>query len=806
MFEQSDAQVLRLSATFKMAVTLGVEVGVQLHLRKGAGVDARDDKGQTPLIIAASKGYLSICTMLLESGADPHIRTHLGVDAAQIAAERGHHAVVALLQEHAVASTISSRTLAIAGQARDFVELPRRNVPPAEGEREIGTDRILAKPHSGSPDAETISIPEHFITTPNDKAVTDHVSSVPGELVLGHDAARIVEERTKPCSAGSPDSESLRRSGSMEHVDIELDAYDAVDDLGLSAWSAEVASPAPTADPTVLTDAVAVHSEIDRHFPVDLDEDWSDIDIELPEGLSRRRTRIDSDEQSRWLGEAEDLVLIGLRDGEIPRRLIEDMIPANAASEWDTLPDQQLMLELVLGDLGLRVLDDEDAPFDPLPLDGDEEDRHWDTLAETGRYLRTAISSKSDPLLGYMANLSGTTVLSRAEETTIGRVIEEGRRRVSMGILRSSSARAELLSWLDATDSGRRRWEELFSDMHVAVEDGEVADEPGEHLPSDEHEDAPGAHYSPVLVEKIENFRAACSKLEPGGLRAVPTADIELAGMHLVSLGLKSEILDRLVVFVRERETDEDVKVEVTVAAEAVLGARHKLFHHNQRLVYWIARKYQRSGLSLMDLVQEGSLGLLRATEKFDYRRETKFSTYAVWWIRQSITRAIDDQSHLIRIPVHVAESLRKIRRTQEALTSPDGQAPTAEAIAAALGFELFKVRRLLKVSLDPLPLDELEAEGIGSSRFLQDRSPTPEAQADSRSLVQAVHLAMVGLLPREHRIVCLRFGIGIDQEHTLEEVGQMYGVTRERIRQIEAKALRKLQHPTRSRHLRHLL
>jgi len=794
-----------------MAVTLGVELGVQLHLKKGAGVDARDDKGQTPLIIAASKGYLSICAMLLERGADPGIRTHSGVDAAQIATERGHHLVVALLQEHALASVAPPGSSPVQILAPDPVESPPARGVSGPFIRDIGDDRAPSESASKLPENEVTSIPESVVAPPCEAAsVASQGSPASGEVSAGECSGAssddTLDEEPIPPLSERVLRDAIRCRDSSELVDVEIDAGDFADDLGPSDWTAELVRPAPTADPTVLTDALAIHGEIGRHLPIDIDEDWSDIDIELPEVLVRRRRRIDSDEQSRWLGEAEDLILLGARDGEIPRRLIDGLAPVNVDSEWDARPDQGLMLELVLGDLGIRVLDDEDAPWDPLPLDGDAEDRYWDFLAEAGTYLRTAISSKSDPLLGYLANLSGIKVLNRAEESAIGKTIEEGRRRVSTGILRSSSARAELASWLNTVDSGRTRWEELFSEIQVSAEEEEAVDASDGHGVPDEHDSEADANYPSVLAERIGHLLDACSKLGRIGTDPIPAPALELAGTRLDALGLRPEVVGRLVSFVRDHETDDDIRAELIVAADAVLGARHKLFHHNQRLVYWIARKYQRSGLPLMDLVQEGSLGLLRATDKFDYRRETKFSTYAVWWIRQSITRAIDDQSHLIRIPVHVMENLRKIRRSQEGLTTPDGHGPSPEAIASALALDLVKVKRLLKISIEELSLDELEANGIDPFEFLRDRSPTPEVLSESRSLVAAVHLSMVGLLPREHRIVCLRFGIGTGQEHTLEEIGQMYNVTRERIRQIEAKALRKLQHPTRSRPLRHLL
>jgi RNA polymerase primary sigma factor len=294
------------------------------------------------------------------------------------------------------------------------------------------------------------------------------------------------------------------------------------------------------------------------------------------------------------------------------------------------------------------------------------------------------------------------------------------------------------------------------------------------------------------------------------------------------SVGLYLKEMARVPLLKTEEETEIALRIEAGRDAQKKLGkqkgavaeqlncliedgllAREHLIKANTRLVVSIAKKYMTRGVPFLDLIQEGNLGLMKAVEKFDYRRGFRFSTYATWWIRQTITRAIADQGRTIRVPVHMSDRIRRVYRVARELEQANGRKPSMEEIAKVMESDVRKIQWMLKVSWQPLSLEHPVGEDEDSElgNFIENDSvPTPSEATHSHLLKEKIEELLGTLTPREARILRLRFGLQNGRSYTLEEVGKKFGLTRERIRQIEGRALRRLRHPRRSRQLRDYL
>jgi RNA polymerase primary sigma factor len=733
----------RMSQLLRMAVLAGVESTVQIHIDRGDDLNARDANGMTPLMLCAVRDKPEICRLLLSAGADLGLLDPSGKTAIEIAIAAGSNATAAVL-DSAIALCAQPSTYEIASnpaQEKDF------NPP---------------------------------------------MSWTPPALVAFPIKAGTMEKTTDP--------ETLGNLPWPQHSPALGPVVDDLDDgeFDLSGWETEEELTRPEADSVVLYMASAVQIAITGHEPIDASGEWEDIYAYLPEVALPLARAEDAEGRARL----RLLLLRALREGSVP---VLDVHDQSANDDRTSNPEAEAYLAMVINDLGAE-LDErfEYANFDEsfkVFVDPKESPVEEGVLDEALAAIDRAASSRHEPLRIYQREFQRHQLLTADEEIRLAKDMEaaldsahDALASWPDGIRQTLAAGAEAVSGIRALSS---IWIGGEPDLEPAtaedLEEGELAHTELEDTNEDggDPEDAVPSDAGGSTFEEALRRLAVLVESANG-----PKASVREIRQALVGLRLNRRYLLELI----DAPNVPEPSHEFRIAMADFCKARDWMTSANLRLAFFQAKKFLYSGEPLDDLAQEGNIGLLKAVDRFDWRRGFRFSTYATWWIRQQIGRYVAEKVRTIRVPVYIHEKLQRADKIAKAFEATVGREPTLEELAERVEMPRHKLSALLRVASEPSAIDEATVDNLIAIDVRDTyMSPNPEEVVDEIQLNRAVDRYISSLTTKdrkEERILRMRFGIGTDEAMTLDEIGMRFDVSRERIRQIEAKAIKKLRHP----------
>ncbi|TEA70167.1 RNA polymerase sigma factor RpoD [Allopusillimonas ginsengisoli] len=858
-----DSDGKALPNLLKMAIRAGILPVVRLRVSQGMNVDATDSKGRTALMLAASHGHAHICRFLLEAGANPRIRDQNDDDALSAAESTNKTEVIALINQYNV-PTLEAR------EVEQSTATPTMSAPiPAETNPQV-VDRPKTCPEPIRPATDEALDHSGQYTAPGQRPQEVHEPSVmdAATQTLSGKSYQIIEipkiNSALVWKSSGHDDETLDISGWETDDDISLPATSETCENEAIRLQNEISD-------HVLIDDYEDWSDIDIDLPTskrnrrNFDSEVSEaihlfILRGLRDGSVSRQSLIDHtsklSEEKDAIAETHLVNLFGdlgiiITDEEWEWFDTAD-IPNGLNDEMETMADEAVSFLEALSrqdNEPLWLFLKEISAFKLLTAE--DEVAIAQRIEEGLKQMVIAIAECPTTIRGMLVQMQHVRDGSaQVDEIIDGLIDEEGDDYAGSGVTSEDEVgptggmtskqleelRIKALKKFETVES----W---FSTMQLAFASGGYKSTAYREAHEAIQTELMGVrfaakmigHLAEALQGKIAEVRdqeraAMAICVNHAGMpskhfiNAFPNNETNLEWVeHEVQAGggytdgLKQhgaailEIQEKLIELQHDmmlpiKDLKEIGKRMATSEAET-RKAKHEMTVANLRLVFSIARKYANRDLPITDLIQEGSIGLMKAVDKFEYRHGFKFSTYATWWIRQAITRAIADQARTIRIPVHMIETINKMDQIRREIYEKTGVAPTPSILATRMGMPEERIHKILQADMEAIPLDQViekidDSDLITYTHDLGFISPSPEALVERQQFNYAVREVLSGLTPREHKVMSLRFGIDCQDDMTLEEVGNQFEVTRERIRQIEAKALRRLRHPNRSKPL----
>ena len=758
---------LALGGLFRMAIIAGVENAVRIHVERGDNLNAQDARGQTPLMLAAARNKPHIFKLLLDAGADPII-TDLDGKTALLIAIAADAREIALLLDPAFATP------------RGTIEPSHKSLLPANA---------LPANDDSSSVAESDQLDGRSSLTSKDTA--DIVSPPHGIAEWAAPLATLNTDHEK--AKGLPTTPILT---TVAVLDFDEDGAT----FDLSGWEPEAGLATPDGDPTVLIAAAEVQNTISEHAPIDISVDWDDFDAFLPENATPLPKATDAETRERLRA----LLLRATREGSVPNEAIEDLTLND-----DLTPNEETrsLLRMVVNDLGAEA--DERHEYSTQhenfavyvePRENPEEEQAVDNALV---HIDELQSRRNDPLRLYLREFQNDTLLTADEEIALGKAMEQSVESALDALAESITGieaivqaamlvkgKTKPLRWLSLgargydPDAGTEQGASITSKANGAEYsegDKEWQKDSNEGSPTDELSD---------FIGNAERLRVTALVLETKTIADTPAVrealgSLKLSGTYLLSLAASGRVAESKPALALRR------------AMHTYRISRDRMTVANLKLVQSIAKKYLYSGIPLDDLLQEGNIGLLKGVERFDWRRGFKFSTYATWWIRQKVSRYVADKGRTIRVPVHIHEKIQRIEHATRDFEIVHGRAPSISEIAELITLTPHKVATYLQITGEPLPIHELDIDSIIATDVRDEYiSPDPMEIVSDRNMSKAVQKILGTLKPIDRNILQMRFGFGASDAMTLDEIGTQMGLTRERIRQIESKILRRLRHP----------